>query len=1283
MLIKHKHLEKSVKMKKLFSKIDSRIDSTPKEPNNYVGKSFTVGRTNVVVEDVIAEGGFAVVFLVKGSKGKRFALKRLFVNNEYDLNIAKREIQIASNLNGHKNLIGFVDSSITQQGNGVHEVLMLMPYCKTNLLSMMNAKLQSGFTEAEVLKIFCDVCEAVSRLHHCQTPIIHRDLKVENILLNESGNYVLCDFGSATGKVLNPQVQNVASIQEEINKYTTLSYRAPEMVDLYSGKPITTKADVWALGCLLYKLCFFTLPFGESTLAIQSGQFTIPDNSPFSAKMHSLIRYLLEPDPDKRPDIFQASYVAFTIADKECPVQNLHKSPVPDVSKLSRPLMESELKRQQPAVTKPVAPKPNVALPVEGTSVAPRQRPKPLSNVGLLGTSPTPILSKRNTNPFPAPVAASVAAPIASAPPSQSPETIPPPLTTANPPPAVAFHTTSFPATTSTTLSSSAQTLPTTTQDVNQFFSSGYPDPFREEPSAAETADSISKLTPPSSPSVAQIKSSSHRRNVSDTSAFNKVFANETSQFLAPYEASVKSNSPPSEPGTVNSNELKPATTMGTSVSHSELPKTNRQVGESGRSVSTEMTHWNPFEDSSDFTQLSEDHLFGAEFDRIQRGSQSSVTNVKSHESLVANYDPGSANNSTEDPFSSAPFNVPGSKNNTKDRQQQLSSKKPPPDDRCPTKDKWREHTKLYKSVILEQAEDSAQEMSHDVYQSESGSADKLISASNSPPFVRAPLEDRSKYEKLTFNKYDFSDSEDSDNLEENEKGSRVRKKKPSDILNEGRKKLSELSKSASRRSGKKTGSKKPKASHRNQVNVSEKHEESDDSIGSASDLRAREEEEDGEEDRHSETVTINDSVMTCGSSAYHAECESMAREETISNIKPMARLEEVAEPENVDLLLGHSYGSKPLLLDDELDDEGDGDENGDTDGNQSSPPLLIDINDDVDVFALAPFPYKSPRRQEKPKVETSPPLLINISPKTSPSFPQLDSSYVTQIPLIFNYQNVNSLSQSDTQSLPVNINETLENFYSQERGDFVTTSFTSAANTTATFSFATNSVASSQANNPFLTHVDNFSLGTEQKPNGAVENNYARENSFVDRESFSNCDTPHSTYQNLPGGDFVSKSSDVFGFVPFDSIASSHSNIPVQSLMTNTISRTKSDVSCNFPFKNPIASETEQHRKTSDPNTSLSGLETKFLTVAEKKKALVSPIKMRSSKKLSKKIAQSSKNICFSNMSFEDFSNDEANCQTTEPIPFEVVRLSNEDETYAESVNKFGSLKRRSNPFS
>ena len=49
--------------------------------------------------------------------------------------------------------------------------------------------------------------------------------QVENILLSDSGNYVLCDFGSATAKVLNPTTMGVAVVEEEIKKYTTLSYR--------------------------------------------------------------------------------------------------------------------------------------------------------------------------------------------------------------------------------------------------------------------------------------------------------------------------------------------------------------------------------------------------------------------------------------------------------------------------------------------------------------------------------------------------------------------------------------------------------------------------------------------------------------------------------------------------------------------------------------------------------------------------------------------------------------------------------------------------------------------------------------------------------------------------------------------------------------------------------------------------------------------------------------------------------------------------------------------------
>ncbi len=136
-----------------------------------------------VCEEVIAEGGFGVVFLVRGKasssggpqnggsgggggggdasssasssdapaaasskhpKHSLFALKRMFVNNDRDLAVCKREISIASNLNGHRHLIGHVDSSVTLRDGGVHEVLLLMPYHRTTLLQLMNERLHSA-----------------------------------------------------------------------------------------------------------------------------------------------------------------------------------------------------------------------------------------------------------------------------------------------------------------------------------------------------------------------------------------------------------------------------------------------------------------------------------------------------------------------------------------------------------------------------------------------------------------------------------------------------------------------------------------------------------------------------------------------------------------------------------------------------------------------------------------------------------------------------------------------------------------------------------------------------------------------------------------------------------------------------------------------------------------------------------------------------------------------------------------------------------------------------------
>uniref|UniRef100_A0A2K5HUH0 AP2-associated protein kinase 1 n=1 Tax=Colobus angolensis palliatus TaxID=336983 RepID=A0A2K5HUH0_COLAP len=431
--------------------------------SGYIGRVFGIGRQQVTVDEVLAEGGFAIVFLVRTSNGMKCALKRMFVNNEHDLQVCKREIQIMRDLSGHKNIVGYIDSSINNVSSGdVWEVLILMDFCRGGqVVNLMNQRLQTGFTENEVLQIFCDTCEAVARLHQCKTPIIHRDLKVENILLHDRGHYVLCDFGSATNKFQNPQTEGVNAVEDEIKKYTTLSYRAPEMVNLYSGKIITTKADIWALGCLLYKLCYFTLPFGESQVAICDGNFTIPDNSRYSQDMHCLIRYMLEPDPDKRPDIYQVSYFSFKLLKKECPIPNVQNSPIP--AKLPEPVKASE------AAAKKTQPKARLTdpIPTTETSIAPRQRPKAgqtQPNPGILPIQPALTPRKRATVQPPPQAAgssnqpgllASVPQPKPQAPPSQ-----PLPQTQAKQPQA--------PPTPQQTPSTQAQGLPTQAQATPQ-----------------------------------------------------------------------------------------------------------------------------------------------------------------------------------------------------------------------------------------------------------------------------------------------------------------------------------------------------------------------------------------------------------------------------------------------------------------------------------------------------------------------------------------------------------------------------------------------------------------------------------------------------------------------------------------------------------------------------------------------------------------------------------------------------------------------------------------------
>ena len=209
-------------------------------------------RTRYTELSEIGQGSYGKVFKAKAGGGAVVAIKHLTFRrshtNATGIPIsALREIRVLKRLNHSRdapeNIVRLLDTFVGKGQQG-KDLFLVFEYCEHDLGRLLDS-LKKPFSESQVKGAIVQVLRAVHFLH--QHAIIHRDIKMSNLLYNRRGVIKLCDFGFArswtnfmtTSRRLTPVV-------------VTLWYRAPEV--LLGSEHYGLAVDMWAVGCVLGEL---------------------------------------------------------------------------------------------------------------------------------------------------------------------------------------------------------------------------------------------------------------------------------------------------------------------------------------------------------------------------------------------------------------------------------------------------------------------------------------------------------------------------------------------------------------------------------------------------------------------------------------------------------------------------------------------------------------------------------------------------------------------------------------------------------------------------------------------------------------------------------------------------------------------------------------------------------------------------------------------------------------------------------------------------------------------
>jgi serine/threonine protein kinase len=197
-----------------------------------------------------------------------------------------RELRILQSTK-HPNIVELNDICYTP-----HLILVIMEYCSGgDLLTAVQSR--KFFNESDCCTILLDVLQALHYLH--QHSISHRDLKLENILLSESGTAKIADFG------LSHHIARDGLLGTPCG---SIEYSAPEILrgEHYDGR----KVDIWSLGVVLYAMYMGGMPWSshdprEVRAQVLSAAFQPPRSAP--PPIRRLLEQMMDPDPEQRPTV--------------------------------------------------------------------------------------------------------------------------------------------------------------------------------------------------------------------------------------------------------------------------------------------------------------------------------------------------------------------------------------------------------------------------------------------------------------------------------------------------------------------------------------------------------------------------------------------------------------------------------------------------------------------------------------------------------------------------------------------------------------------------------------------------------------------------------------------------------------------------------------------------------------------------------------------------------------------------------------------------------------------